>query len=94
MFRVEWLRDAVNELADIWIKADSPLRQEITKAARTLDKELESDPFRNSESREADTRISFAPPLAILFESVRSRSSAGRRLDPSRLAGAPRQDLR
>jgi len=68
MFRVEWLRDAVNELADIWIKADSPQRQEITKAARTLDKELESDPFRKSESREADTRISLARPLGILFE--------------------------
>src|SRR5208337_3896864 len=27
MFRVEWLREAVSELADLWIEADSPFRQ-------------------------------------------------------------------
>jgi hypothetical protein len=40
MFRVEWLQEAVSELADVWIKADSPSRQSITEATHTLDQEL------------------------------------------------------
>jgi ParE toxin of type II toxin-antitoxin system, parDE len=68
MFRVEWLREAVSELADIWINANSRLRQNITEATHTLDQELQADPFRQSESREGDVRILFARPLAILFE--------------------------
>jgi hypothetical protein len=68
MFRVEWLRAAFDELADIWIKADSRLRQNITEATHTLDLELQADPFRQSESREGNVRILFASPLAILFD--------------------------
>jgi hypothetical protein len=63
-------RGGVNELADIWINADSPLRQKITEATQSLDQELQVDPFRHSESREGDVRILFAPPLAILFEEI------------------------
>jgi len=40
MFRVEWLQEAVSELADVWIKADSASRQSITEATHTLDQEL------------------------------------------------------
>jgi hypothetical protein len=68
MFRVEWLREAVGELAELWIEADSPFRQAITEATHALDQELQADPFRVSESREGDVRISFSKPLAILFE--------------------------
>ena len=32
MFRVEWLREAVGELAELWIEADSPFRQTITRS--------------------------------------------------------------
>jgi hypothetical protein len=68
MFRVEWLREAVGELAELWIEADSPFRQAITEATHALDQELQADPFRGSESREGEVRISFSNPLAILFE--------------------------
>jgi hypothetical protein len=37
MFRVEWLREAVGELAELWIEADSPFRQAITEATHALD---------------------------------------------------------
>lgn len=37
MFQVAWLREAVDELADIWIKADSPSRKAITQATHILD---------------------------------------------------------
>jgi hypothetical protein len=46
MFRVEWLREAVGELAELWIEADSPFRQAITEATHALDQELQADPFR------------------------------------------------
>jgi hypothetical protein len=68
MFRVEWLREAVGELAELWIEADSPFRRAITEATHALDQELQADPFRASESREGEVRISFSDPLAILFE--------------------------
>ena len=68
MFRVEWLRETVDELAELWIEADSPLRQAITEATHALDQELQADPFWRSESREGDVRISFSNPLALLFD--------------------------
>jgi hypothetical protein len=68
MFRVEWLREAVGELAEIWTRADSASRQTITQATHALDQELQADPFRQSESREEDVRILFVHPLAVLFE--------------------------
>jgi hypothetical protein len=68
MFQVAWLREAVDELADIWIKADSPSRKAITKVTHILDQELKVDPLRQSESRAGNVRILFADPLAVLFE--------------------------
>jgi hypothetical protein len=68
MFRVEWLSEAVSELADIWIKADSQSRQVITEATHNLDRELQTDPFRESESREGEVRVLFTRPLGVLFE--------------------------
>lgn len=68
MYRVEWQQEAVNELADIWIKGDSPLRQAITSATHNLDRELAANPFRDSESRDGDVRILFTSPLGALFE--------------------------
>jgi hypothetical protein len=32
MHRVEWLLDAVGELAELWTEDDSPLRQAITES--------------------------------------------------------------
>jgi hypothetical protein len=64
MFRVEWLREAVGELAELWIEADSPFRRAITEATHALDQELQADPFRASESTEGEVRISFSNPLA------------------------------
>lgn len=37
MFRVEWLREAVGEFAELWIESDSRVRQAITEATHTLD---------------------------------------------------------
>jgi hypothetical protein len=65
---VEWLQDALNELANIWMQADSASRQEITQAAHTLDQQLQVDPYLESESRDQYTRIIFVYPLAAQIE--------------------------
>ncbi len=68
MFRVEWLQEAVDDLASIWIGANPSLRQKITVAAHTLDQELQTDPYRQSESRHDEDRVLFAYPLAVQIE--------------------------
>jgi hypothetical protein len=68
MFRVEWLQRALEDLATIWMQADSALRQDITAATEALDQELQADPFRNSEAREEEERVLFAYPLAAQIE--------------------------
>ena len=45
MYRVEWLRSALNELAAIWTNADSAKRGEITAATQAIDDGLSKDPF-------------------------------------------------
>jgi hypothetical protein len=64
MFRVQWLAEAVEELARIWTDADSTLRQAVTAATQALDEELRLNPFRQSESREDERRVLFLYPLA------------------------------
>lgn len=66
-FVLRWKRDASDELADIWVAADSADRREITTAVREIERSLESDPYQHSESRERDRRIIFCAPVALTF---------------------------
>jgi hypothetical protein len=68
MFQVEWIQEALDDLARLWMQADSDLRQAITAATQALDQELRTDPFRQGESRGDDERVLFAYPLAIQVE--------------------------
>jgi hypothetical protein len=65
MFRVRWEEAALNELAKLWMEADAALRQKITAATSQIDRQLEADPFAQSESRPGGRRILFASPLGI-----------------------------
>ncbi len=67
-FRVEWLQEAVDELATLWMQADSAQRRAITEATRDIDQELQTDPFRQSESRADQRRVMFVQPLGVLFD--------------------------
>jgi hypothetical protein len=67
MFRVRWQDTALNELAALWLAADSLLRQRITAATSEIDRQLQTDPLKPSESRPGSRRILFEPPLGILF---------------------------
>ena len=62
-----WKQTATDEVAAIWLGADSATRQRITAATSKVDQLLRSNPYENSESREADRRIMFVAPLAVTF---------------------------
>jgi hypothetical protein len=68
MYRVVWLQTALNELADLWTKADSEQRRSITAAVRSVDRQLEVDPEQQGESRSNDLRVFFQPPLGIVYQ--------------------------
>jgi hypothetical protein len=67
MFRVRWENTALDELTTLWTQASSPLRQSITAATVQVDWQLQTDPWRASESRPDGRRVSFVSPLGITF---------------------------
>lgn len=68
MFRVEWHQAAMDELTNLWTKADSAVRKATTAASHQIDKRLQIDPANEGESRSGGRRIQFFPPLTIIFE--------------------------
>ncbi len=68
MFTVTWTQSASDQLADIWLKAVSPIRDEITKYVQNLDRHLQANADRLGESREASVRILTDTPLGIEFQ--------------------------
>lgn len=67
MFRVRWEEIARNQLATLWMEADSRTRRVITTATHRIDQHLQRDPVGQSESRSNGRRILFVPPLGALF---------------------------
>lgn len=67
MFRVRWLRRALNDPAAVWTQADPAKRQAITAASAQIDRRLRRDPRNEGESRPKGRRILFVPPLAVIF---------------------------
>lgn len=67
MFHVRWEGMALNELTALWTDAESSLRQLITETVPQIDRQLETDPFVESESRSGGRRILFSSPLGVLF---------------------------
>jgi hypothetical protein len=74
MFEVVWLQSALNELAAIWVNADSSVRQAITAATHYIDQELTTDPEEKGESRDEGERICFAFPLGVTFQVLAEQS--------------------
>jgi hypothetical protein len=67
MFRVVWAGAALNELAALWLAADSSGRQAITRATRLIDELLGSEPVDQGESRGGSERIMFVAPLGVTY---------------------------
>ena len=68
MFRVEWIQTALDELTDLWVGTDSEGRDRITVAAQAIDRELSTNPYRQTESRDDEERVLHAYPLGVLIE--------------------------
>jgi hypothetical protein len=67
MYHVLWRLSALNELAALWIGADSTLSEAITAATAAIDEDLRNSPDEVGESRPGNQRIAFVPPLGFTF---------------------------
>jgi hypothetical protein len=67
MFKVRWERGALDTLADLWTQADASQRQAITAENHSVEQRLRRDPRIEGESRSMGRRITFVPPLAVVF---------------------------
>lgn len=68
MYRVDWLDSCLNELAAVWLAADSPTRDRIRNAVSSLEDHLRHDPSAVGESREGNERVAFFEPLGVSVE--------------------------
>lgn len=67
---VYWTNEADDQLADLWLKASD--RADVTAASHRIEAALSRDPFGVGESREADDRIAFDPPLVVYYQVKRA----------------------
>ena len=65
MFQVQWSETALDEIAEIWMRAAD--RPAITAAVERIDQRLAKDPADQGESRERGRRLILEPPLGLTF---------------------------
>jgi plasmid stabilization system protein ParE len=63
-FTVVWQRDAINDLASIWLASSD--RRGVTAAANCIDRELGTNPDQKGQPFFGD-RIFIAEPLAVTY---------------------------
>jgi len=76
MGQVLWTESALDELATLWLEADSVRRQAITAAQAQIDHLLENSPEDVGESRPNQRRVAFVPPLGVVFSVEESKEVA------------------
>lgn len=72
MFRVRWKQSALNQLASLWIAADSHGRRAIVDSTLAIDRRLETNPHEQGESRPNGLRVLFEAPLGVTFRVKRT----------------------
>jgi hypothetical protein len=65
MYDVRWIKSAMAELADVWLRSDSTEHESITAATAEIDVLLKIAPSDVGESRVGKRRIGFVHPLAF-----------------------------
>jgi hypothetical protein len=70
IFELRWSKIARDELARIWITADSELRKQITQSSYRLEMALKKSPHEVGESRDGSRRVDFDFPLGIAFRVI------------------------
>jgi hypothetical protein len=76
MFRVRWEEGALEELAEVWLRADSARRQDITNATHQIDEQLRNNALEAGESRPEQRRVFFFYPLGVSFRVEQDRYTA------------------
>lgn len=61
-YSIRWREEASDELATIWLKAESGGRRQVTEAADAIDKALANHPTECGESRGEKRRILYVEP--------------------------------
>lgn len=67
-YRVIWIQAAFDELASLWMNADSAAKIAINQSVVAIDGQLQKDPFAKSESRDPNEWVMFSTPLGVLME--------------------------
>jgi hypothetical protein len=67
-YHVRWIQAALDELTELWMKADSSTRKVVNQAVVAIDRDLATDPLAVSESREPGEWVHFSDPLGVLIE--------------------------
>lgn len=75
MYQVSWQPAAIQELADLWTRADTTVRQAINDAVEQVDDRLERNPSSFGESRGGNNRVGFAFPLVVMFTISSEKST-------------------
>jgi hypothetical protein len=74
MYELEWAESALSQLADEWLKADSPLRDTVNAAVHEVEQRLMRRPDIVGESRDPGTRVLILNPLTVTFHvNVRTK---------------------
>ena len=76
MLRVLWLRESIDDLAAVWLDADSETRAQITQATELVDAELRSNPYHLSESRAEGVAVTLVAVVASGTQVHREGSAA------------------
>lgn len=64
-YTVVWLRDAINELGEIWLAATD--RNAVTSASEEIDRNLATDAATKGKPLSEGLRVVDAPPLRAVF---------------------------
>lgn len=64
-YTVTWMPDALDELTAVWTVASN--RKAITEATYRIERALAANPLGVGESRDANRRLAFDPPLQVMF---------------------------
>lgn len=68
MHHIRWFNEARDKLADMWLDADSDLREDLTLLIPELERQLTRDPYNAGESRTGESRVEFLEYLGVSFE--------------------------
>ncbi len=64
-YTVVWMPRAQTQLAAVWTAATN--QKAVTEATYRIERSLADDPLDTGESRDANRRLAFDPPLQVMF---------------------------